>query len=95
MLKSFYKSSSSCHLVSESSWKGVGPPEEGLFAAGAGSPVEGKRPVTELQVESDPTSGITAAFNNFKTELNKHFTVSGLAVEHNVIDIWLTISFHS
>nr|XP_040023051.1 synaptonemal complex protein 2-like [Gasterosteus aculeatus aculeatus] len=72
-------------LVAESSWKGVGPPEEGLFAAGAGSPVEGKRPVTELQVESDPTSGITAAFNNFKTELNKHFTGCWQNVEAEIL----------
>ncbi|XP_034416577.1 synaptonemal complex protein 2-like [Cyclopterus lumpus] len=65
-------------LPAESSNEGAGPPEEeeGLFDAGA--PVEGEEPLIELQVESDLTSGITAAFNNFKTQLDKHFTVSAV-----------------
>ncbi|KAL6097428.1 sycp2l [Pungitius sinensis] len=60
-------------LVAESSCEGAGPP------------VEGERPVTESQVESDPTSGITAAFNNFKTELNKHFTGCWQNVEAEIL----------
>ncbi|KAM8822539.1 synaptonemal complex protein 2-like isoform 2-T2 [Spinachia spinachia] len=70
-------------LVAESPCKGAGPTQEGRFAAGAAPSVEGERPVPQLEL--DPTSGITAALNNFKTELNKHFTGCWQNVEAEIL----------
>ncbi|XP_070709391.1 uncharacterized protein [Pempheris klunzingeri] len=55
---------------------GAQPEDEELFAAGAWSPAKRMEPVMELGAEpqSDITSGITAAFNGFKTQLEEHLT---------------------
>ncbi|XP_068438443.1 synaptonemal complex protein 2-like [Clinocottus analis] len=66
---------------------GAGPPkeedkmEEGLFDARAGSSAEREEPL----MESDLTSGIHSAFNNFKTQLNKHFTGCWHNVEAEIL----------
>lgn len=67
------------HLVPEHSPLGEGPiTEEGFFTEEAGLSVEMERPVNEpgAELQSDMTSGITAAFKNFKEQLEEHFTVS-------------------
>lgn len=66
---------SAAHLVSVGSFEGAEPPEEeGLIDRVE----ESKVPVVKSGVEpkSDLTSGITAGFNTFKTQLEQHFTVS-------------------
>ncbi|XP_041817839.1 synaptonemal complex protein 2-like [Chelmon rostratus] len=69
--------------------EGVGPPEQeaGLFNGGAESDVEKKEPIIEsgMEPESDLTSGITAAFNSFKIQLEQHFTGCWRNVETEVL----------
>lgn len=64
--------------MSQSSPEGAEPPgeEEGSPVEREGSPVEGAEPVKEPGAEPQMTSGITAAFNTFKSHLEQHFTVS-------------------
>lgn len=86
----FYKSAA--HLVSELSPEGAEPPaeEEGLSDGEAESHVKTEAPV----IESDLTSGITAAFNAFKTQLEQHLTVSTHMVKKLLNIEWLINNFH-
>lgn len=69
------------HLVSEGSPERAEPPEQEDRAE---SGVRGKEP------ESDLTSGITAAFNVFRTQLEQHFTVRAhLVTDLLIIDYCL------
>ncbi|XP_071340298.1 synaptonemal complex protein 2-like isoform X2 [Trachinotus anak] len=61
--------------------------EEGLICKGAGSCVkaEGSMDKLEVEPESDLTSGITAAFKTFKTQLEERFTGCWQKVENEVL----------
>ncbi|XP_051240901.1 synaptonemal complex protein 2-like isoform X4 [Dicentrarchus labrax] len=66
--------------------EGAEPPEEEeeeekLFDGGAEEGLERKAPI----IESDLTSGITAAFNTFRTHLEQHFTGCWRNVEAQVL----------
>ncbi|XP_023249919.1 synaptonemal complex protein 2-like isoform X2 [Seriola lalandi dorsalis] len=75
--------------MTDCSPEGAGPSaeEEGLICKGARSYVKGEEPVNELatEPESDLTSGITAAFKTFKTQLEEHFTGCWKKVENEVL----------
>lgn len=91
----FYKSA--VHLVSESPHEGAGPPEEEerLLDEEVESHVEREEPMIEsgMEANSDLTSGITAAFNTFKTQLEQHFTVSTHMVKKLLIGLLIN-DFH-
>ncbi|XP_035854076.1 synaptonemal complex protein 2 [Sander lucioperca] len=74
-------------LMSQSSPEGAEPPgeEEGSPVEREGSPVEGAEPVKEPGAEPQMTSGITAAFNTFKSHLEQHFTGCWQNVETEIL----------